>query len=425
MKYMTWLTWEYALGYFLFGVTFMIAVFGIFVSALIPGINNVNSKFFMLMFGNLTLLVIACCVDETSYMTPDLVTENKIAVFFEYLLYTLMMPIFTAYLLRTCGENLRNRLFYAVAFFFIIHVILLCVAQVTEIFYYITAENLFYRGEWHWVLTLPMILPMFLNIWGVIRRKNILSQKYFRAFLFYLSLITVVTLIHIAYFLSAALVIGIIFSSMALFGIIFSDQMEQYFRQKNEIINQQANILVLQMRPHFIYNTMTSIYYLCTQNPEQAQKVTLEFTNYLRKNFMAIVSEKTIPFAEELEHAKTYLSIEQVQFEENLFVTYDTPHQNFKVPPLTLQPIVENSVKHGLDPDLAPLHILISTRETENGNEILVEDDGVGFKCDCAKENLALENIKKRLKIFCGGDLIIEPRAGGGTVVKIFIPKEI
>ena len=175
------------------------------------------------------------------------------------------------------------------------------------------------------------------------------------------------------------------------------------------------------MRPHFIYNTMTSIYYLCSQNPEQAQKVTLDFTNYLRKNFTAIACEGTILFSEELEHAKAYLSIEQVQFEENLFVEYDTPHINFRIPPLTLQPIVENSVKHGLDPDSGPLHILILTRETESDSVIIVEDDEVGFKFDGNKENFALQNIKKRLEIFCNGNLTISPREGGGTVVKIVI----
>ena len=160
--------------------------------------------------------------------------------------------------------------------------------------------------------------------------------------------------------------------------------------------------MVLQMRPHFIYNTMTSIYYLCSQNPTQAQKVILDFTNYLRKNFMAI---------------------EQAQFEENLFVEYDTPHQNFKIPPLTLQPIVENCVKHGLDPDSEPLHILIWTRETDAGSVILVKDDGVGFEVGDGGENFALKNIQKRLEIFCGGTLEIYPREGGGTIVKILIPE--
>ena len=79
-------------------------------------------------------------------------------------------------------------------------------------------------------------------------------------------------------------------------------------------------------------------------------------------------------------------------------------------------------IKHGLDLDLDPLHILISTRETNSGSEIIVEDDGVGFQFDDTKENFALQNIKKRLEIFCGGTLTISPREGGGTVVKIFVP---
>jgi len=258
-----------------------------------------------------------------------------------------MMPIFTIYLLQFYGESLKSNLLYAAAFFFVIFLILLGVAQDTNFFYYITKKD-FYRGEYHFILTLPIILLMVLNIFAVIRRKNILSKKYFRAFLLYLSAITFVSLIHVIDFSIFLLIFGIIFSTLVIFAVILSEQVNQFFNQQKEIVNQQANILTLQMRPHFIYNTMTSIYYLCSQNSEQAAQVTLYFTNYLRKNFTAIAYSETIPFSEELEHAKAYLAIEKVQFEENLFVTYDTPHINFKIPPLTLQPIVENSVKHGL-----------------------------------------------------------------------------
>lgn len=415
------MTLDYAISYFLLEIMFLASIFGIILSLFMPGINSLNRKFFALMFGNLTLLVIAWTVDVFTWKTSEFLTEEKIAIFFEGFCYALTMPVFTIYLLRFCGESLRNKLFYAVAFFFGIYLILLGVAQVTEIFYYVTAED-FYNGKWYSLLVLPVLLTMFLNIFGVIRRKKILSKRYFRAFLFYLVPFTSTTLIHAIEILPFVVAFGLIFSTVEMVAIVFSDYVAEFFRQQREIVNQQANILILQMRPHFIYNTMTSIYYLCSQNPEKAQKVTLDFTNYLRKNFTAIVSEKTILFSEELEHAKAYLSIEQVQFEENLFVTYDTPHVNFKVPPLTLQPIVENSVKHGLDPDAEPLHILVLTRETVGGSEIIVEDDGVGFKFDGNKENLALQNIKKRLEIFCGGNLEILPHEGGGTVVKIFVP---
>ena len=177
------------------------------------------------------------------------------------------------------------------------------------------------------------------------------------------------------------------------------------------------------MRPHFIYNAMMSIYYLCAQNPQKAQQVTLDFTTYLRKNFTAIASENTIPFSDELEHTRAYLAIEQVQFGDDLLVDYDISHENFRLPPLTLQPIVENAVKHGMDPEYAPLRISIGTRETKFGNEIIVEDNGPGFdfNSDDSKPHIALKNIRQRLKMMCNGKMTIRPREGGGTTVTVTI----
>lgn len=102
---------------------------------------------------------------------------------------------------------------------------------------------------------------------------------------------------------------------------------------------------------------------------------------------------------------------------------YDTPFTNFRLPPLTLQPIVENAVKHGMNPYSGPLHILVRTQRTEAGIEIIVEDDGTGFDpSDESTPKTALTNIRERLKMMCGGTITITPRDGGGTVVKIMIP---
>ena len=90
------------------------------------------------------------------------------------------------------------------------------------------------------------------------------------------------------------------------------------------------------------------------------------------------------------------------------------------MPPLTLQPIVENAVKHGLDPDSEPLRISIQTRETDFGSEIIVSDNGPGFETeDDDKPHIALANIRQRLELMCGGKMTITSREGGGTVVKV------
>ena len=195
-------------------------------------------------------------------------------------------------------------------------------------------------------------------------------------------------------------------------------------RHQREIANQRAGILVLQMRPHFICNTMMSIYYLCDRDPQKAKQVTLDFTSYLRKNFAAIASEETIPFSSELEHTRAYLAVEQAQFEDTLFVSFDTPYTMFRVPPLMLQPIVENAVKHGMKSSNDPIHISVITRQTDKASEIIVEDDGPGFSpVDDNEPHIALNNIRQRLKLMCNGKLLITPREGGGTSVKVIIPR--
>ena len=124
----------------------------------------------------------------------------------------------------------------------------------------------------------------------------------------------------------------------------------------------------------------------------------------------------------ELEHTRAYLAVEQSQFEDRLLVDYDTPHVGFLVPPLTLQPIVENAVKHGRNPDAGPLRISIRTRKTDTGSEITIADTGCGYDpADDSEPHLALNNIRQRLELMCGGSLTITPNDGGGTVVTVSI----
>ena len=174
-----------------------------------------------------------------------------------------------------------------------------------------------------------------------------------------------------------------------------------------------------------ICNTMMSIYYLCDQDPVKAKQVTLDFTFYLRKNFAAIASEDMVPFSDELEHTRAYLAVEQAQFEDTLLVNFDTPYTAFRVPPLTLQPIVENAVKHGMRSSSNPLHISVITRLTKTSVEIIVENDGLGFTpVNDNEPHIALNNIRQRLEMMCKGKLEITPCEGGGTSVKITIPSE-
>lgn len=335
----------------------------------------------------------------------------------------MQMP--TVLMLHRCGESIKKSLlFRAVLAIWGVYLIVLIIAQFTDAFYYIASDIQFFRGPLFILIPLPMVLMMVLNIVGVIRRRKKLSKRYFTAILVYLLPMTTALLIYLFNYLAIFIIFGMVLCAMTMFTFIISDNFEQYMRQQREIAHQRASVMVLQMRPHFIYNTMMGIYYLCDQDSGKAKQVTLDFTTYLRKNFTAIASEDTIPFQDELEHTRAYLAVEQAQFEDVLFVNFDTPHTMFRVPPLTLQPIVENAVKHGMKSSSEPIHISVVTRQTDNSSEIIVEDDGVGFNpVDDNEPHIALDNIRQRLELMCKGKLVISEREGGGLSVRVTIPE--
>ena len=115
--------------------------------------------------------------------------------------------------------------------------------------------------------------------------------------------------------------------------------------------------------------------------------------------------------------------MEKARFEDKLYVEFDTPVTVFKLPPLTLQPIVENAVKHGISPDLDPLYLTVTTEDTGEGARLTVEDTGPGFSpSDDDEPHIALDNIRRRLEAMCGGTLEISQREAGGTKVTVFLP---
>ena len=414
----------FQIDFILVGSALMLALLGFGVAIIMPGIDRWSKYFFTVYFLSLALYAGFSLIEEFSYMYPDMRSMQTVSLYIDTLIASVPMPMMTVYLLHCCGESWRqNILFRVMAFLWIVFFIMLNTTPFTTWFYYVAPENQLSRGFLYPLMLTVLVAMMLLNLFAVIRWRNRLSKRCYIAFLVGLLPMVIAMFIHFFIFVFELLSIAIVISALSMFAIILSDQIGQYLHQQREIAHQRTNIMVLQMRPHFIYNTMMSIYYLCKQNPDLAQQVTLDFTTYLRKNFTAIASEEPIPFTAELEHTRAYLAVEQAQYDEMLVVDYDTPVTNFRLPPLTLQPIVENAVKHGMDPDGAPLHIYIRTRHTGYGSEIVVTDNGRGFDPnDNSDPGIALNNIRQRLEMMCGGSLAITPGDSGGTVVTVTIP---
>ena len=195
--------------------------------------------------------------------------------------------------------------------------------------------------------------------------------------------------------------------------------------EKALIAEQQIQIMMTQMQPHFLYNTLSTIQALCRIDPEKASDTTEKFGIYLQQNLDSINQPELIPIKKELEHTKIYADIEMIRF-KNVRVEYDIKDESFCVPALTVQPLVENAIKHGARIRKEGV-VTVRTKKTDNGHEVVISDNGCGFdttqQLGTDKTHIGIRNVEERVRIMCGGSVKIESRLNEGTTVTICIPE--
>ncbi|MEG1578015.1 MAG: histidine kinase [Oscillospiraceae bacterium] len=221
--------------------------------------------------------------------------------------------------------------------------------------------------------------------------------------------------------------LGATLSMLLMFIVFHLEQDKQLREQERQLTQNRISIMLSQIQPHFLYNTLTAICGLCDENPQEAKKVTAEFADYLRHNLESLTQSTPVPFEDELRHTQVYLGIEKKRFEEKLNIVYDIANVDFRIPALTIQPLVENAVKHGVTRKKAGGTVTISTREREDCSEIIISDNGVGFDVSeppaDTDTHVGIENVRGRLWSICHGTLDIKSKVGEGTAAIIRIPR--
>ena len=193
---------------------------------------------------------------------------------------------------------------------------------------------------------------------------------------------------------------------------------------------QRFQMMMSQIQPHFLYNSLGAIQELCDSDPKAAGNAVAMFSRYLRGNMESINQSGMIPFEKELEHTRLYLALEKMRFEAALQVSYDIACTDFSLPALTLQPIAENAVRHGARGKKQKVGtVAVSSREYADRIEISVADNGPGFdpdapQTDDCRTHIGIQNVRDRLQHACSGALRIESDPATGTVVTIVIPKK-
>lgn len=208
--------------------------------------------------------------------------------------------------------------------------------------------------------------------------------------------------------------------------MIYQHEMRQTIADKElAIARSELTVLKNQMHPHFIYNSLGTIRSLAKRDSAKAVKSIDDFSKYLKSHIGAIQSDDMIPFETELENVKVYLSMVQAGYSSSIQIDYDISVRDFKLPPLSLEPIVENAVGHGVGKYGGTITI-ITFIEDEN-IVIRVKDSGGAPKPETEEEykpfhnGIGLDNTAKRLELHCGGKLRTD-FSGRGAVVDIILP---
>ena len=308
----------------------------------------------------------------------------------------------------------------------LLHILLLTVSQFTNLYYSIDEGNVYRRGAGFLISMLMPGLMFLTDVLVLVRWRNRMQRNDRNAFAVVLAITLAAMVLH-AFFLNIVPVAAMLCT--LLLHIYFSEkQLEAAYRQQQENLKLRTEIMLSQIQPHFLYNALGAIADLCDTEPQKAKQTTLQFSRYFRGVMDSLNTRELIPFERELDQTRLYLELEQVRFEDALRVEYQIGCTDFELPPMCLQPLVENAVRHGIRRNPGGRGTLIlASAEGPDCFEITVRDDGPGLdpgaQPDRNRSHVGISNVRERLRLVCGGSLEIVSEPGKGTAATIRIPK--
>ena len=209
----------------------------------------------------------------------------------------------------------------------------------------------------------------------------------------------------------------------------------QYNENKNALVESELalernrnNLLLAQIKPHFINSNLAVIRSLCYEEPEKAVEMLDHFSGYLRENIQQIDDMQLVSFEREMESVDNFVYLEMQRFPDKIEVIKDIRVNDFFVPPLSVQTIVENAIRHGISMTGKKGTVRISTLAKDNNIIVKIEDNGKGFDVDSVEfdgiNHVGIKNVANRLKRILNGKIKVESEVGYGTTVTFYIPRE-
>ena len=313
-------------------------------------------------------------------------------------------------------------------------VVVMCICTACGVFYYIDDANIYHRSDFFgWSSVFTFIVGV-VNTLHAVRYRRELGFLAFACLLSYSLAPIIVAIIQLlSYGLNVGNAIGAIGLLLLFFEMqvhsarILQERTEQLARAQTEAADSRIAVMVSQIQPHFIFNTLDTIYGLCDEDVELAKDAIASFSRYLRTNLSSLKRTTPVPISTEMEHVRTYLELERMSDEDRVHYEIDMQDTDFLVPALSVQTLVENAVKHGLGRMERGGTVIVRTQMLPAEHRVTIVDDGAGFDMDSVSDDgmhIGLANTRQRLDAMCGATLEVQSERGRGTTVVMHIPKQ-
>lgn len=397
-------------------------------------IRSITSKFFTAMLGCDLVMLLALILelkfaDLSVSAGEKFILPMQICACFDFISYFTLICLFTYYILDFISYKTKVSWIYG-------HMcvgvgVLFTVGWCASIFngMFFTVENgLFTHGPHYWFAMMGGIFVTIVSLFLIIRYfKDIGTHDalFLLSFLL-LPVFSIYIRLHASF---VTMQMALTVSILLMFNFIHLHQVRYILKQQAKLREDKIALSFSQIRPHFIFNTLNSIYVLCDKDPAAVKNAIGDFASYLRINLDVLENQDEIPFKTAVENLNHYIRLEQLRFRDDVFVTYDLQETDFMIPPMTLQPLVENAIKHGILKKKNGGTVAISSCKNGDFYKVKIADDGVGFDVSTLEEeesnnqHIGIKNVKDRLWIMCRGQLEVRSERGKGTSVIISIPE--
>lgn len=354
-----------------------------------------------------------------------------ISNFLVFSLGYLMLALFTNYLvsfLRLKDSRITKTPIYVINGLMLIAFCLVIFSQFNNMYYIIDEQNIYHRQDWFWLSQTFGIIIMILNSWLLFHHRNKMNRKEIWAFAIYIFLPVAAMLFQILFYGIAVLYLA---TTICLICVYISIQValsQETAQKKMELEVARTAVMLSQIQPHFLYNSLTGIKYLCCSDPERAEDAMEHFSYFLRSILDSLSDTRLITFDKEIIHVSDYFYLEKMRFGDRVNLVLELEFRNFMLPPLTIQPLVENAVRYGITKKEAGGTVTITSHRQDGQILLTIKDDGVGFDVNAPKEDArshtGIENVRSRLKLQCNGSLEIRSEKERGTEVRIILPEK-